>query len=86
MTTTTHIHYESCDYCRGTGERPGGASYLAGAQACAWGVCIFCNGEGMVPVDYGCPACCDTGIDLEAPVNLASPPPCPCCQPATRAA
>ena len=71
--------YEICPTCRGRKEVPGGVAHLAGAQACAWAQCRECDGSGVVPVTVDCGRCLDSGIDLEAPVNLASPPPCPVC-------
>ena len=78
--------YDVCERCAGRGEVPGGVAHLAGAQACAWAECSTCNGSGVVPVTVDCEHCWGSGIDLEAPVDLASPPPCPDCQPVTQAA
>ena len=71
----------TCEHCDGRGEVPTGYVNLYGT-AC-YMICADCDGRGFT---RNCERCCDTGIDLEAPVNLASPPPCPCCRPATQTA
>ena len=70
--TTTPATSETC---HGHGEVPTGYITLYGALS--YQPCDDCNGRGYV---RNCDRCCDTGIDLEAPVNLANPPQCPCCQ------
>ena len=66
----------TCERCHGHGEVPTGHVNLYGT-AC-YMPCADCNGRGFVRI---CDRCLDTGIDLEAPVNLANPPQCPCRKP-----
>ena len=76
--TTPTIHYDTCPTCAGTGTTPSGHVNIWGP---VHGACRACKGEGMVAVTITCERCLNTGIDLEAPVNVANPPQCPCCQP-----
>lgn len=71
MTTTTY-----CPTCHGSGSVPTGGVAFGSAVSMSWGDCKTCGGTGT---HVECDRCLGTGIDLEAPVNLASPPPCPCC-------
>lgn len=79
--------YERCSECHGLGEVVTGESHLAGACAAAWGTCPACHGTKIEAVGiYACATCLDTGIDLEAPVNLDTPPICPTCHGDAKAA
>ena len=76
LPTTTETTDDVCPSCRGRGETPTGLYAGFSRVSMAWEVCRTCDGTG---VHHECERCLDTGIDLEAPVNVAQPPACPCC-------